>query len=91
MSICEFCTEREAEGACGLGLPAPKRMSCRSFDASLQGFCSKPKDFVGVAQILQMAAYFDIHGQELAKVRAMAERACEDRPVGRADARDPSC
>ena len=90
MRICEFCTERGADGACRLGLRVPMRMSCRSFDASLQGFCSKPDDFVGVAQILQMAAFFDIRGQELAKVRAMAERACVDRSVDADSARGPS-
>jgi hypothetical protein len=57
-------------------------MTCRSFETSLESFCSKPSDFVGVAQLLQMAAFFDIHGQELAKVRAMAERAGEARPLG---------
>jgi hypothetical protein len=79
MTICEFCTERKEDGACGLGLRIPKKMTCRSFETSLESFCSKPSDFVGVAQLLQMAAFFDIHGQELAKVRAVAELAYLDR------------
>ena len=37
-------------------------------------FCSDPKDFVGPGQIIRMATFFGMKGQELKKVRAMAER-----------------
>jgi hypothetical protein len=50
-------------------------MGCREFDPSLESFCSDPKDFVGSAQIVQMAAFFGMKGSELKKVNLMAARA----------------
>jgi hypothetical protein len=49
-------------------------MSCREFDPSLEKFCSEPKDFVGHAQIVQMATFFGMKGNELRKVTLMAAR-----------------
>jgi hypothetical protein len=74
MLICEFCTQRKADGECRLGLRIPKRMSCRDFDPSVDRFCSNPADFVNEAQLVRMAVYFDIKGVELKKVRAIASR-----------------
>ena len=51
MLICEFCTQRKADGECRLGLRIPKRMSCRDFDPSVDRFCSNPADFVNEAQL----------------------------------------
>jgi hypothetical protein len=50
-------------------------MGCHEFDPSLEKFCSEPKDFVGPAQIVQMASYFGMKGSELKKVSLMAARA----------------
>jgi hypothetical protein len=50
-------------------------MGCHEFDPSLEKFCSDPKDFVGPAQIVQMASYFGMKGSELKKVNLMAARA----------------
>jgi hypothetical protein len=50
-------------------------MGCHDFDPSLEKFCSDPKDFVGPAQIVQMASYFGMKGSELKKVNLMAARA----------------
>jgi hypothetical protein len=50
-------------------------MGCHEFDPSLEKFCSDPKDFVGPAQIVQMAVYFGMKGSELKKVNLMAARA----------------
>ncbi len=47
-------------------------MSCREFDPSVGKFCSDPKDFVDLRQIIQMATYFGIKGAELKKVKLMA-------------------
>jgi hypothetical protein len=49
-------------------------MGCRVFDPSIERFCSDPKDFVGPAQIVQMATYFGFKGSELKKVNLMAAR-----------------
>jgi len=49
-------------------------MGCREFDPSMERFCSDPKDFVGPAQIVQMAAFFGFKGRELKKVNLMAAR-----------------
>jgi len=74
MLICEFCTQYQQNGECRLGLRIPKRMSCREFDPSVEQFCSNPADFVNEAQLVRMAAYFDIKGPELKKIRAVATR-----------------
>ena len=47
-------------------------MSCREFAPALEKFCSEPKDFVGHAQIVQMATFFGMKGSELRKVTLMA-------------------
>lgn len=70
MTICDFCSHFKY-GQCGLGLNAPKTMSCREFSASLAGFCSDPKDFVSPRQIIEMAQYFGIKRTELKKVKLM--------------------
>jgi hypothetical protein len=81
--LCEFCDQYKKNGGeCRLGLPLPKRMSCRDFDPGVEGFCSNPADFVSAAQVLQMAVYFDIKGAELKKVRLMAAREVETRERG---------
>jgi hypothetical protein len=49
-------------------------MSCREFAPSLEKFCSEPQDFVGHAQIVQMATFFGMKGSELKKVNLMASR-----------------
>lgn len=49
-------------------------MSCREFEPALERFCSDPKDFVGPAQIVQMATFFGMKGRELKKVNLMAAR-----------------
>jgi hypothetical protein len=74
MIICEFCLHYRKEGKCELGLNIPKGMSCREFDASLEGFCSNPNDFVNASQIIKMAAFFGIKRTELKKVTLMAVR-----------------
>ena len=62
-------------------------MGCREFEPSLEGFCSDPKDFVGPAQIVQMAAFFGMKGRELKKVNLMAAREERARPKLSPDAR----
>jgi hypothetical protein len=57
-------------------------MGCHEFDPSLEKFCSDPKDFVGPAQIVQMAIYFGMKGSELKKVNLMAARAERDTLAG---------
>ena len=70
--ICEFCVHCWKNDTCGLGLDVPKRMSCREFDPGVERFCSNPADFVGVAQLVQMASFFGLRGSEMKKVREMA-------------------
>lgn len=74
MIVCEFCTQYKQGGDCRLGLNPPKGMRCSEFGPSMEGFCSDPKDFVSPNQIVQMATFFGMKGQELKKVRVMAER-----------------
>ena len=74
MKVCDFCTQYREDGSCRLGRNIPKTMGCREFDPSLGSFCSDPKDFVGSAQIVQMATYFGMKGSELKKVNVMAVR-----------------
>ena len=73
MIVCEFCTQYERGGDCRLGLNLTQGMRCREFCPSMKGFCSDPKDFVSPNQIIQMATFFGMKGQELKKVRMMAE------------------
>jgi hypothetical protein len=75
MKLCEFCTRLRPDGECGVGLERPKRMTCRMFEPGVERFCSNSADFVSARQLLAMAAYFDIKGSELKKVRLMAEQA----------------
>ena len=49
-------------------------MGCREFAPSLERFCSESKDFVGRAQIVEMATFFGMKGSELKKVNLMASR-----------------
>lgn len=72
MIICEFCLHYRPDGKCGLGLNIPKALSCREFDASLEGFCSNPNDFVSASQIIKMATFFGIKRTELKKITLMA-------------------
>lgn len=74
MIVCEFCTQYARGGECRLGLNLPQGMRCREFGPSMAGFCADPKDFVSPSQIVQMATFFGMKGQELKKVRVMAER-----------------
>jgi hypothetical protein len=74
MLLCEFCTRFRRDRSCELGLNLPKRMTCREFDPSVERFCANPADFVSEAQLAQMAAFFDIRGTELKKIRAVAAR-----------------
>lgn len=74
MIVCEFCKQYQQGGECKLGLRLPKGMGCREFGPSMERFCSDPKDFVSPSQIVQMATFFGMKGQELKKVRMMAER-----------------
>jgi hypothetical protein len=55
-------------------------MGCREFEPSLEKFCSDPKDFVGAAQVVQMATFFGMKGSELKKVNLMAAREESARP-----------
>ena len=71
MNVCDFCTQYREDGSCRLGRNIPKKMSCREFEPSLERFCSDPKDFVGPAQIIQMATFFGMKGSELRKVNIM--------------------
>ena len=72
MIICDFCKNYRQDGKCHLGLKLPSAMSCREFEPALEKFCSDPKDFVGPAQIVQMATFFGMKGRELKKVNLMA-------------------
>jgi len=72
--VCDFCKHFRQDGQCHLGLKIPKGMGCRDFDPSLEKFCSEPKDFIGNAQIVQMATFFGMRGSELKKVKLMASR-----------------
>jgi hypothetical protein len=78
VSICDFC-DQYAAGDCRLGLNTPKRMSCRSFDPQVGGFCSDPADFVSATQIVGMALHFEMKGTELRKVKRMAAQHERDR------------
>ncbi len=80
MKVCDFCTQYRLDGGCRLGLNTPKAMGCREFDPSFESFCSDPKDFVGPAQIVQMATFFGMKGSELKKVNLMAAREERARP-----------
>jgi len=40
----------------------------------MEQFCSDPKDFVSVGQIVQMATFFGFQKMELKKIRAMATK-----------------
>ena len=73
MRVCEFC-EHYQYRECKLGLNLPKTMSCREFSPVMEQFCSEPKDFVSVGQIVQMATFFGFHKMELKKIRAMATK-----------------
>jgi hypothetical protein len=73
MTICEFCTQRQQDGACGLGLSLPKQMSCHKFNPGIGQFCSNPADFVNAAQIIQMANFFGIKGAEMKKVKRLVD------------------
>ena len=72
MTICEFCTQYLGDDQCRLGLKTARHMSCREFDPGIEKFCSNASDFVNSGQIIQMATYFGIKGQELKKVKLMA-------------------
>ena len=74
MKACDFCVQSRQDGSCRLDLKLPKAMNCHSFEPSLESFCSDPKDFVGPAQIVQMATFFGMKGRELKKVNLMAAR-----------------
>ena len=52
----------------------PKGMGCREFDPSMERFCSDPKDFVSLTQIVQMATFFGLKGRELKRVSLMVAR-----------------
>lgn len=80
MIVCDFCKNHRQDGECYLGLKIPKGMSCREFEPALEKFCSDPKDFVGPAQIVQMATFFGMKGSELKKVKFMAAREESARP-----------
>ena len=79
MLLCEFCAQFQEDRTCRFGLDLPKRMSCRMYDPSVESFCSKPGDFVNVAQLSQMAVFFGIKGPELKKIKLVATRAVEGR------------
>lgn len=80
MIVCDFCKYYRQDGECNLGLNIPKAMGCREFEPSLEKFCSDPKDFVGAAQVIQMATFFGMKGSELKKVNLMAAREESARP-----------
>ena len=75
MIVCDFCKYYRQDGKCYLGLKLPSAMACREFEPALEKFCSDPKDFVGHAQIVQMATFFGMKGRELKKVNLMAAQA----------------
>lgn len=77
MIACDFCKYYRQDSQCYLGLKLPRAMSCREFKPALEKFCSDPKDFVGHAQIVQMATFFGMKGRELKKVNLMAAREME--------------
>ena len=79
MTICEFCSQFRKNGECAFGLNLPKGMGCREFVPSIEKFCAEPKDFVGPAQIIQMATFFGVKGTELKKIKLMAAREVEIR------------
>jgi hypothetical protein len=74
MIVCEFCSQYEPDGKCGLGLNIAKAMSCREFCPGMEKFCSDPNDFVNPSQIIQMATFFGVKGTELKKIKLMAAR-----------------
>ena len=86
MILCEFCLQFQDDGQCSSGLRIPTRMSCREFDPGVEKFCSNPSDFTGVRQIIQMATYFGIKGNELKKVKVIAAREEQARATPRAQA-----
>jgi hypothetical protein len=55
-------------------------MKCREFAPGMEKFCAKPRDFVSVVQIVQMARYFGLERTELKKVQVIAERRAIDEP-----------
>ena len=74
MIVCEFCSYYLQDNECRLGLKIPKGMSCNGFGPALEKFCSDPKDFVNLNQIVQMATFFGMKGMELKKVKLMATK-----------------
>ena len=80
MRVCDFCKYYRQDGQCYLGMKIPKAMACREFKPALEKFCSDPKDFVGSAQIVQMATFFGMRGSELKKVNLMAAQEEGARP-----------
>jgi hypothetical protein len=78
--VCDFCIQYRQDGKCELGLNIPKAMGCRAFDPAMERFCSNPSDFVSPGQIIQMATFFGMKGNELKKVKVMAAREESTRP-----------
>lgn len=74
MIVCDFCSHYQWDGKCRIGLNIPKGMSCSGFSPVMEKFCSEPKDFVNLNQIIQMATFFGMKGMELKKVKQMAVR-----------------
>lgn len=90
MIICEFCLQYRKDGQCGFGLKIPKGMGCRSFEPSIEGFCSNPDDFVSPNQIIQMATFFGIKGTELKKVKLLAAQTEKSRSAAPASETEPT-
>ena len=74
MIVCDFCSHYQPDSKCRLGLNIPKGMGCHGFSPEIEKFCSNPKDFVNLNQIVQMATFFGMKGMELKKVKVMAAR-----------------
>ena len=72
MTLCEFCTLKNAEGQCAAGRPTPKKMRCIDFAPGIERFCDSLADYKGPAQLRQMAVYFGLAGKELRRVLALS-------------------
>lgn len=75
MTLCEFCILQQTDGKCSQGHTTPKKMRCIDFAPGIERFCASSADYVGQAQLKQMALFFGITGKELRRVMALSEAA----------------
>ena len=71
MKLCEFCIHQNAGGNYAACHPPPQKTRCVDFTPSIERFCATPADYMGRAQLKQMAVFFGLAGKELQRVLAL--------------------